>query len=60
MDQIKIAGITYQAEPTARRNIHSGEPLFCLTKIGKRGKPVSAYRWAALRTDGTWHLGAWA
>ena len=54
-----IDGITYDAKPCGLSNIHTNEPMYTLTKIGKRGRPVKQYRPALLRADGTWKLGQW-
>jgi hypothetical protein len=57
--RLKIDGITYDAAPTGMKNIHTKDPIYTLTKIGKRGKPVKQYRPAILRKDGTYKMGAW-
>ena len=54
-----IDGITYDAKPCGLSNIHTNEPMYTLTKIGKRGRPVKQYRVALLRANGTWKLGQW-
>lgn len=56
---VTIEGITYQAEDFETKAADGVSPIYCLTLIGKRGKPVSQYRYAARRSDGSWHLGSW-
>lgn len=58
-DRIKIEGIEYSVFIMGE-NIHGRGTVLCLTKIGKRGRPLKSWtRPALLRPDGEIALKPW-
>ena len=58
-DRVTIDGITY-APFCMGANVHGAGDVYCLTKIGRSGKPVKANRPAIRKPDGSWSLRPWA